>query len=89
MEDIIWKTLYVRNIMEDKTWKVQIMAEEDFMFHSSHFLAGQHSQDGLEKDIVKLLFTIYYLFIYYYYLQFLIVLSQRLANFTRMKHFAT
>ena len=55
MEDIIWKTFYVRNIMEDKTWKVQVMAEEDFMFHSSHFLVGQSSQDGLENDIVILL----------------------------------
>ena len=55
MEDIIWKIFYVRNIMEDKTWKVQVMAEEDFMFHSSHFLVGQSSQDGLENDIVILL----------------------------------
>ena len=30
MEDNIWKTfLYVRNIMEDKTWKVQVIV--DFM----------------------------------------------------------
>ena len=59
MEDIIWKTFCVRNIMEDKAWKMQVI---DFMFHRSGFLVGQSSQNGLEKDIVKI--TIYYLLIY-------------------------